>query len=156
MEWQLGLRWTKREVKTDYSSRFSYTVPRETLYDYGFASFIKMVPTPEVAEKLGDVYIIARRPTVKVDGSVIPVDMTFQPNTPIILKKKDSYESDLSSVEDGVIVTLRNFKEVDFAVDIYPVDNTLEIIKPIEVPLCPMVQDFRLRTKKKARRTFVI
>ena len=103
--------------------------------------FIKMVPNPEIAEKLGDVCIVAGNLTLEVDGSII--DMKFSPNNPIILKK-NSYVSDLTSQgkADPVSLQLDDTSKIDVEVDIYLVGNTLETIEPIDLPPCSLVQDY--------------
>ena len=110
----------------------NYSIPKQ------FSElFVKMVPTPEFTEKLGDVHIVAERPTIKVDGSIMDLTKTFKSMT---LTKKNSYQSNLFG---QIIFDDLNFEEIDIEVLIYLINNTLEIIKPVEVPPCSVVQDFR-------------
>ena len=131
MKWQLGLEW-KKESKWNSSNRthenWIHLVP-----------FIKMVPNYNVREKLGDVWIVAGNVTLDNDGSEKLVSLS--PGEPIVLRKTQFYECKLTS-EESPITTLDIDDSLTVEVDIYLIKNTLEVIEPVVVPECSVLQDF--------------
>ena len=143
MEWQLGLRSTAVEVSSGpvpdsyiiYGSRIDPESRKQII------PFVKMVPNPEIAEKLGDVFIVAGKLTLEVNGSTRQV--TFSADSPTILRKQSSYVSDLTSKgKHESNLQVGHTSKIDVEIDIYLVGNTLETIEPIDLPPCSLVQDY--------------
>ena len=134
MKWQLYLKW-KRERK--YSeSHVDYFYDNEDLVR--LVPCVKMVPDPDIREKLGDVWILPGY--VYIDGYRRQM-LTSDPDTVIILTKGAGYQSDLTSLNESAI-TVKCIREVKVEVEIFLVNHTLSIIEPVTVPPCDVLQTF--------------
>ena len=60
----------------------------------------------------------------------------------IVLRKKEHYKCDIASTDSPIAVP-NTPSTIAFEVDVYPIKNTFDIIDPVAIPPCPMLQDFR-------------
>ena len=120
-----------------------------------------MVPDPDMQEKLGDVWISSKK-RLYVNDSSIPMSISVKVNCAsgpriklvsvpcedtIVLRKQKSYKCDLTSENSPLMIfydnSLSELKTtISLEVDIYPIKNTFDIIEPVAVPPCQMLQDF--------------
>ena len=125
MKWQLGLRWncSNDEIRL---------IP-----------FVKLVPNPEVEEKLGDVWICIANVIVNIDGTRrFSVSMTHGDRNPcVILNKSKSYHCFLTS--DNNPFTIKGVQDsVAVSLDVVLIKHTLATIERVAIPPCPILQDY--------------
>ena len=131
MKWELNLKW-KREQKSNQD--LIRLVP-----------CVKIVPDPDIQEKLGDVWIIPGYVTLHIDGSEKKMLIPSNPDTVMVLRKSRQYQSDLTSLQDELAITVdldECEKEIFVEVEIILVKHSLSIIKPVSIPPCDVLQTF--------------
>ena len=123
MKWQL--EWKQLQQKD-----------QETLSRNVLTLSLKLVPTIEFQEKLGDVWIDIGYVTSQAGESpIIPSKRT------VVLRKSNSYQYDLMSEESAISV--KSFKrKITVDVEITVIKNTLDIIEEVNVPSCTELHDF--------------
>ena len=121
MNWKLDLNWRR-----DWYNRSVY-----------LTSSAKMVPHPDIKEKLRDVWIIPGKVTLCVDDSSRLI--TFSSDTPVVLKKEASYTYDL--IPDRSAITVEFESKIKVTAEIIMMQYSLNIIEPVDVPPCTVLQN---------------
>lgn len=99
---------------------------------------LRLVPTPELKEKLGDVWIGIKKFVLK--GAKGESDLTADEERTIVLKKSTLYTVDLIRPNQLLVNESQHSLVI---VEIYLLRNTLQIIEKVEVPPCSALLDFR-------------
>ena len=137
MKWKLQLEWVEQHetIKKQYGRYLLLMLS------------IELVPHPEFKEKLGDVWIVPGNITLFVDDDPTRTLIKLVPlKEPLILRKSDSYKVPISSRKSPIVVPkgeLNNWDQIAMDVEISLVKHTLNIIEPVTVPPCPILQDLR-------------
>ena len=136
MKWQLYLKW-KREQNYSLGMNYQHLHVR-------LVPCVKMVPDPDIKEKLGDVWILPGYITLHVDGQRRQMLTPSKPDSVIILRRGHQFKSDLTSLDElAITVNLANCeREITIEVEIFLVKNSLSIIEPVKVPPCDILQTF--------------
>ena len=123
MNWQLGLNWNK----DDSGLRVQLT------------PFVKLMPHPDIEEKLGCVWIIPGKVALCVDGSSRLI--TLSSDTPIIvLRKQKSYQCNLVPEKSAITIQHSEFQnKIKVTAEIIVMKSSLSIIEPVEVPPCTIL-----------------
>ena len=105
----------------------------------------RLVPLPDFKEKLGNVWIIPGDITLHVDDDPARTLVKSVPlKEPLVLRKSNSYKVSISSRESPFAVLkeeLGNWDQIAMDVEIILMKHTLNIIEPVSVPPCPILQD---------------
>lgn len=127
MKWQLSVKWRKEHVYYGDSLRL--------------APCVKMVPDPDIEEKLGDVKILPGYTTLVSGNKKKKMLAPSKPGESMILRK-GSYRCDLTSLDDsGITIRLGDCgSEITIEVDIILVEHSLSIIESVNVPSSDVLQ----------------
>ena len=121
MNWKLDLNWKK-----------------EPNYDrVRLTSSVTMMPPLDMREKLGDVWIIPGKVTLCVDDSSRLIKLSS--DTPVVLKKENSYTYDL--IPDRSAITVEFESKIKVTAEIIMMQYSLNIIEPVDMPPCTVLQN---------------
>ena len=137
MKWKLQLEWMEQyETVNNQYGRYLLLMLS-----------VELVPQPEFKEKLGDVWIVPGNITLFIDDNPARTLVKLVPlKEPLVLEKRCSYQVSVSSRESPIAVRhekLNNWDHITMDVEIFLLKHTLNIIEPVSVPPCPILQDLR-------------
>ena len=136
MKWKLQLEWNiqRKTINNEYA-------------EYLLLIFsVELVPQPEFKEKLGDVWIVPGNITLFIDDDPTSTLIKSVPLKEPLVLRKNNYQVSLSSRESPIVIhpmKLGNWDQIDIDVEIILVKHTLNLIEPISVPPCPLLQDLK-------------
>ena len=132
MKWHLGLKW-KSQTSKEYEGIRQYVTD--------LIPFVQMVPQPDIEDKLGNVWIVPGKVTLYVDGSSRLI--TLPSDKPVVLRKSEFYKCDLVQDKTAISIPIYKFKQIiGVTAEIILLQSTLNVIKPVEVPPCTLLQNF--------------